>query len=305
MLSYSSQKRSICMEPDYVKLINIKPVLSDYIRESQFLIRKSPVPDAKSVHDIRVLMKKSRAVMRLISSQVDKEFYERQYQAFREVGLRTCSWRDTSVHRKMLKNLKKRYPDLFSDLSDNKELEVLIKKPPAKSEPSPIVFNEIEALYTILSKAGYRVRFENLNNLNPKILINDLEKTYRSVTEIYLECRNNLKLSKMHEFRKRAKDFLYQLYFFRPLNPSTIKSLEKKLDYLTQNLGKYNDFSQLIKNLNYKYRKGAASSGLDEFILIIREEQDKYLSNVWLAARKIFSPGQLLINMLGFRILMI
>jgi predicted metal-dependent enzyme (double-stranded beta helix superfamily) len=49
------------MELDYVKLKEIKPVLAGYIRESQLLLKKSAVPDEKTVHDVRVLMKKSRA----------------------------------------------------------------------------------------------------------------------------------------------------------------------------------------------------------------------------------------------------
>ena len=54
------------MELDYVKLKEIKPALAGYIRESQTLMKKSIVPDDNVVHDVRVLMKKSRAALRLI-----------------------------------------------------------------------------------------------------------------------------------------------------------------------------------------------------------------------------------------------
>jgi hypothetical protein len=57
------------MEPDYVKLKEIKPVLSGYIRASQALLKRSVLPDEKSIHDIRVLMKKSRALVQLTLSQ--------------------------------------------------------------------------------------------------------------------------------------------------------------------------------------------------------------------------------------------
>ena len=78
-----------------------------------------------------------------------------------------------------------------------------------------------------------------MNKIDPQLLLRELEQTYGIVVDIYLTCRNNLRPDKLHEFRKKAKDFLYQLYFFRPLNPSAIKALEKKLDNLTQNLGRY------------------------------------------------------------------
>lgn len=293
------------MDPDFVKLRDIKPVLSAYVNEAHQLLTKAKIPDDRTVHDVRVLMKKSRAVMKLLASQVDDDFYRKQYDAFREVGLKTRTWRDTSVHRKTLKDLKKKYPEVFSGLSANKEINPLVQMQESAEEPHPGMTDEVQVISDLLNRTGYRIRFQTLNKLDPKILINDLEETHRIVTDRYLDSRNNLKPAKIHEFRKRAKDFLYQLYFFRPLNPSVIKSVEKKLDNLTRNLGKYNDLAQLIISLDYKYKSESANPDLDKLIVLVREEQDRCLSKVWPAARRIFSPGQRLINLLGFRILMI
>jgi len=48
--------RILQMELDYVKLKEIKPALAGYIRECQTLLKKSVIPDEKTVHDVRVLM---------------------------------------------------------------------------------------------------------------------------------------------------------------------------------------------------------------------------------------------------------
>ena len=293
------------MELDFVKLKEIKPVLSGYIRETQALVKQAAVPDEKAIHDVRVLMKKSRAVMKLIASQTDKESFNREYLTFREVGRITRSWRETSVHRKTLKELKKDYPEVFTLLGANEKLESLMKKPEISEEPVTDLEDDLENIHEILNKAGFRVRFRNMNNFDAKILLNELDKTYNEVVDKYLVCRNSLKPSTIHRFRRRAKDFLYQLYFFRPLNPSIVKGLEKKLDIMTQNLGKFNDLAQLIETLEYKYSGIASQPVLDELILLIRDQQDKYLSKVWPTAYKVFCPGQKLVNLLGFRILMI
>ena len=92
------------MELDYVKLKEIKPVLAGYIRESQLLLSKTAVPDDNAVHDVRVLMKKSRAALKLAAPQMDKELTDRDMVSLREVGRIMCSWRETSVHRKTLKS---------------------------------------------------------------------------------------------------------------------------------------------------------------------------------------------------------
>lgn len=293
------------MELDFVKLKEIKPVLAGYIREAQSLLSQSPVPDEKVVHDVRVLMKKCRSVMKLINSHIDKESYARDYNDFREVGRIMRLWRETSVHRKTLKELKREHPKIFSKLHDNHKLEALMRKPETTNLPSPDIKKDFEKIDEILNKAGFRVRFMKLDDIDPKLLIKELDNTYKIITDKYLISRNITKPSNLHLFRKRTKDLLYQLYFFRPLNPTVIKALEKRLDTLTQNLGKYNDLAQLISTLEYKYSGSANSPALDELILFIREEQDKYLARVWPSAYKIFCPGQKLVNTLGFRLLMI
>jgi CHAD domain-containing protein len=293
------------MEPEYVKLREIKPALTGYIRRALLLLHRSAIPDEKAVHDVRVLMKKSRAVMKLISDQVEKESIERDYNAFREVGRIMSTWRETSVHRKVLKDIKKNHQELFSALAGNQKLETLLIKAELPQEPGPELKEMLEALDEHLSKAGYRLRFQPMNNFDPKLLLNGLDKSYRDIVDTYLKCRHKPVPANVHNFRKKVKEFLYQLWFFRPLNPVVVKALEKRLDSLTQNLGKLNDLSVLLDTLDYKYSGPGNDIAMDELALIIRAEQDKYLLKVWPQAFKIFSPGKNLVNMLGFKILII
>jgi CHAD domain-containing protein len=290
---------------DYVKLKDIKPALYGYIRESKSMLALSAIADEKVVHDVRVLMKKSRASMRLIRTQMDVESYSREYLTFREVGRKMRSWRETSVHRKILKEFKKKYPDIISRLEDNEKIGILMKKPESHQDTPTEIKEYLPQISDLLNKSGYRIRFQSMNNLDPKLLLKELEKTYIQVTDCYITARNNPKTTNLHVFRKRAKDFLYQLYFFRPLKPPVIKALEKKLDTLTQNLGRCNDLAVLVNELGYKYSVTDNSPAMDELIIVIRGEQDKYLSKVWPIAYKVFCPGQNLMNVLGFKLLVI
>lgn len=291
------------MESDYIRLKAIKPALAGYIRESQALMKKADFPDDKSVHDVRVLMKKARAVLRLVVKQIDSEFVEREILAAREVGRIMSSWRNTPVFRKILKDLKKKHPDLFIKLEDNEKLSVIMKKHDPDLNDNDK--NRLLQIDEILKKTGFRLRFEPMNNIDPRLILKELEVTYNHVGNYYLICRNNPKRSSLHLFRKRSKDFLYQLWFFRSLNPPIIKELEKKLDIIAQNLGKYNDYAQLLKAIGYSYEYTANAPALDELAVLIKAEQDKYLAKVWPPAYKIFCPGQRLENVLGFKLLVI
>ena len=293
------------MELDYVKLKELKPAVAGYIRESQTLLKRAPVPYEKAVHDIRVLMKKSRAVLKLASPQIDDPFFERDITDLREVGRMLCSQRETSVQRKILKEFRKEYPEIFSGLRENEILTQLLEKHEPVQEPSAEIVAALEQIDSLLNKTAYRIRFQTMTKIDPQLLIKELERTYLDIVGAYLNCRNNPKQEMLHKFRKKSKDFLYQLYIFRPLNPSVIKDLEKKLDSMTQNLGRYNDIAQIIKYLDYHYKNRSNPTAMDELIIKFRDAQDRYLSRVWPTAYKIFCPGQIFVNVLGFKLLVI
>lgn len=293
------------MELDYVKLKPIKPALSGYIRESQILLKQSVIPDEKTVHDIRVLMKKSRALLKLSATQLDKVNLNRDMSSLREVGRVLSSQRETSVQRKILREFRKENPDIFSRLIDNVALTALLEKPVPVAEPSADMKSALERIDDLLNRTGYRIRFQTMNMMDPQQLIKELEQTYIRVVDIYLSCRNSPKPAMLHRFRKKSKDFLFQLNIFRPLNPAVVKTLEKKLDSMTQNLGKFNDLVQMINVLGYNYKEGANLPAMDELVVKFREAQDRYLSRVWPPAYQIFCPGQKLVNLLGFKLLLI
>ena len=125
------------MEPDYVKLKQIKPALTGYIRESQLLLKQSELPDENTIHDVRVLMKKSSALLKLVSTRrLTDEFHERDIDALREIGKIMSSWRETSVQRKTLKDFRKKFPEIFSQLTGNQILNSMLEKQALEAEPS-------------------------------------------------------------------------------------------------------------------------------------------------------------------------
>jgi CHAD domain-containing protein len=293
------------MVTDTVRLKDIKPVLSGYISDSRAMLNPSTIPGDEAVHDIRVLMKRSRAVIRLLSNHLDDESCQREYTACREAGRILGTWRDHSIHRKTLKYFKKENPEIFSAIEENGKIKELLKKYEPPAEVPSDVKADIEKINDILSKSAFRLRFYTLDKLDPQVLLKELEKSYKAAADTYLKCRNNSKPELIHELRKKSKDFLYQLWFFRPLNPEVVKSLEKKLDALTQNLGKYNDLTHLLEAMEYKYDNPENPPEMNELSVIIRNRQDEYLEKVWPQAFRIFCPGQKLVNLLGFKLLVI
>ncbi len=100
-----------------------------------------------------------------------KKLSDRDYEAFRETGRVLSSWRETSVHRKTLKDLKKNHTRLFASLQGNEKLEALMKKSVVPSEPSPEIKSDLLKIEALLNKAGFRLRFQKMDNIDPKVLL--------------------------------------------------------------------------------------------------------------------------------------
>lgn len=283
---------------EQVKRADIKASMLEYISGSLILLSQKPLPDGNAIHDIRVMMKKQRAAVRLVKPVLEEAVYRREYLAGRETGRILSSWRESNVMRKCMKALRKDHHELFTKLWDNETVQNLLRKPYATWEQAGVQAGTVRQVTEQLTKARYRLRFLTLNEPDYRLLLGELEQSYISAAGAYLDCRNNPKPRLLHEFRKKSKTLMYQLDFFRYLNPPAVKSLEKRLDTMTRNLGKYNDLDQIFGMLGYKYRDSANSDVNDELAIVIKDRQDSYLVKVWPAAYRIFTPGKKLQDLL-------
>lgn len=278
---------------------DIKSSVMCHITDSLGLLSQQPLPDDSAVHDIRVMMKKHRAAIRLARPLLDEAVYQREYLAGRETGRILSTWRETAVLRKTLKALKKNNPGLFLRLWDNEQIQSLMRKPFSSWEEAGERAKAVSEVTDQLNRSKYRLRFIGLREPDYRILLAELERSYVSAAGAYLKCRNNPKSPLLHEFRKKAKTLMYQLVYFRHLNASVVKSLEKKLEVMTQNLGRYNDLAQIMALTGYRYGSAGNSEVADELAIVIRDRQDGCLMKVWPVAYLLFSPGKKLQDLLG------
>lgn len=140
------------------------------------------------------------------------------------------SWRESSVNRKLLRGYKKKYPDIFADLEGNEKIEALMAAVAKDNVPGQNTGKELEKIISLLHKSLYRIRFHRLEEESDGQLFSGFTVSYEIVSAYYMNARFNPKSSNLHNFRKKTKDFLYQLFYFREPDPQSVRRLEKKLN---------------------------------------------------------------------------
>lgn len=278
---------------------DIKLSMAGWFSGSLELLAGQPVPGDEAIHDVRVLMKKHRAAVKLVKHLLDDDVYRREYGAARETGRMLASWRESAVLRKTVRGLKRDNPELFVRLHDNEKIQRLLRKPYSTWDEAGVKTKTVSEVADRLRKAQYRLRFLSLKEPDMRQLVEGLEESHEAAAAAYLACRNKPAPGLLHEFRKKSKTFMYQLVFFRHLDQPAVKQIEKKLNTMTQNLGRYNDLVQVMMHTEYRFGAAGNTDTDDELAVVIRDRQDKYLQKVWPVAYRIFAPGRKLQDLLG------
>ena len=290
-------------EPD-VSIRAVKPAMTRYLLRSALLLGQQLLPGDEAVHDVRVYMKRLRATLKLVKPCLDERSYRREYDAARNAGLLLADWRDTAVLRSTMKTLKKESPELFDLLSSEPKASGLFAGADLSWEEAAARKKRAAGLAEQMKKAAGRIRFLSLADPDPSLMAGSLEESYREACRAYITCRNRPKPRLIHDFRKKSKTFLYQLRYFRPLNPPAVKSIETKIDRLTEVLGRYNDLGEVIRVTGYVFGEPGNTPVMDLLWVLVKDMQDRQLLKVWVISRDIFRPGSSLRDLLPFLPLM-
>ncbi|MFZ4775024.1 MAG: CHAD domain-containing protein [Terrimicrobiaceae bacterium] len=198
-------------------------------------IRALPERPEDRVHDIRVRMKKFRAVLRLAESGLTKQSFLKADKMARTLKDHFGSARDQDVQR-----------ELLLDLLEKKEaIEAAAAIGLSKKDHKTLDHQEPSARELCGNLAALVSRFD-LQGLTREDLLSAWTGSYRNSCRAMRACRKGRKDDFLfHEWRKRVKEFLYQsLAIGAPCD-----SFASRADKLSSVLGSHHDLSILSGRL--------------------------------------------------------
>jgi CHAD domain-containing protein len=266
---------------------HLRRELQALLAESEMLIPAVGCPSPVAIHDIRVNMKRCRAILKLLRASPDAVYYSRENIAMRDISALFSSSREADVLKKTLKYMGRKYPDTFS----RKLIEWFMSS--ADEQSAGIMDEDHRATMAKdasgrLIRAWYRIGFLNLRLVNRELLLDGLLNSFIRAEENYHSSMISESPTQVHELRKRVKDLLYQVRFFSDYNPDHFGKLYNELDCLASSLGKCNDLA-VAYTFTAESRNTGSIKGIEAAAELLESERKTLFREALPVASHIFS----------------
>ena len=254
-----------------------------------FVARGGAEPDDTRVHALRKHLKKARAVLQLLRSEVGRVTFRRQDRRLRDAGRLTTEIRDAEVRLQTMRQLEdamRRHDASYRKIEQLLALEL---------ENFAAAFSGWEkAAISLLKRARRGNRKRPLARYRRKQLRRAVQRTYRSGRKAVAAVRAEPSTATAHELRKQVKLLGYQLRVLRPLNRLVIGAASDELTQLGHLLGRVHDLSFLADRLRCERGESHWGKQDEELLAVIEESQVELQENGTKMAERFFAerPSQ-------------
>lgn len=253
----------------------------------EVLANEGPL-DAKSVHEIRRNVKRIRALLQLVRSDMKSQAAEWD-QALQSVNRSLSAARDLEIclqtARDLSSNASASQRSVLNRLSDElaqRQAVVLRADDPAVLRP------ELSAqLETV--KAGFLAWQPSQSGF--RLIKPALRKMSKQARKIIQALREHATSEKLHSLRKVVKLRLYWLETFEPIWPRGLGAERNMVDSLSDRLGKHHDLEVLIERLHDSEVAGdeAMHDALQRVVHRLKRRQHKLERQSLKMARRLFA----------------
>jgi CHAD domain-containing protein len=256
----------------------IRRVAAEQLEDALANLRDPGGDRGRAVHEARKDLKKTRAVLRLVRSQLGNDRYRAENRRLRDAGRRLSQVRDADVKLATVAALGERFgaerPSRTTDVLSGalrRELEELAA--PGSVAAGDAAQETIAALDASLAAVAQWP----LKRRGWKLIKRDLERSYERGRRAFRDTVANPTPERVHEWRKRAKDLWYHLRLIQGCWPELIGELAGAAHELSDLLGDHHDLEVLAADV--RARAGLADADDERAVLLelIGRRQDELL----------------------------
>jgi CHAD domain-containing protein len=201
--------------------------------------------DATSVHRGRVAIKKTRAAVRLIGGALTGQELARQQARLRLLARTLATARDAAARAATLDQLKERFSDELPDAALASSRRQVERGQREQEVDETARYGRLLPVAT----ATWQVLELWSSLVTPRLLRRGLSASLDLADGAFRRARKKATAARLHRWRKRVKDLLYQCQLVRALGGSVPKRFESACAALAETLGAINDLGLLRGDL--------------------------------------------------------
>lgn len=253
---------------------SIRRIACEEIQAAIAVSKRARSVKGSPVHQTRKHLKKARAALGLLATEVSPDRFRSEDRRLRNVGRLISDIRDAEVRLQTVKQLRKD-SNLPRSQSFVETEELLAFE--LDSFLAAFAGWQDEAVST-LRRAQAAIAQWHLHKLTRKQVCRMVRATYRSGQRALKRAQKKGSPKRFHELRRRAKELWYQLRLLRPLQPAVLGELSRDLKTLGEHLGHAHDLCFVAERLQFIARGSARKRGRRALEAVIDTREEDLLS---------------------------
>ena len=245
---------------------------------------------AGSTHRARKRLKKLRAVLRLVRSNVHPAVFDRENVMFRDIGRRLAAVRDADLLVDVLKELRpSRARDAAFAAAVSRALQHRRSVHRQFFEQAATVANLRESLSDGRSRLGDWIN----SDLNRRTILKGMRRSYQRAGESFEAARRSHSDETWHEWRKRSKDVWYHLRLLEAAWPPVFGAAIAQFGDLSDHLGDDHDLVVIGHRLTELAPEKASARELSRLRGLIARRREKLQADARKGGERLFAekPG--------------
>ncbi|WP_035985486.1 CHAD domain-containing protein [Leptolyngbya sp. KIOST-1] len=225
---------------------NVHRILSEQLDKAiQQLSEEFYDTPGQAVHSARKHLKKGRTVLRLVQKSIDKETYQREKNALRDLGRSLSLARDSEVYQHTLDDLLDTYGLTLDTNGFARLRRSLVDLHQIRLNALTDRDNPMDAIVSDLKDSRAHLNQLALSKTGWKALAKNLRQIYHQGQERYHTAYDDGDDDAFHDWRKRVKDLWHVTCLLKPMWPPVMSAFETELHHLAQDLGSGHDIAAL------------------------------------------------------------
>ena len=219
----------------------LRRIVDELIKSAIARIKRPSTDREEDLHQVRLAIKRLRAILRLLRPLVSKTFFKRENARLRSAARRLARLRDLAVARRTLEQVTGKLASHSQDVAIQEVFESFLAQTPASSHYEKDRENALRLAARALAQTHRAFHALPLPDRDWKTIEPGLKKLYRQNQTWMKRALSSDKDEDFHEWRKRVKYYFYLLKMLTPMWPSRLGKTVKHLDRLQDKLGKDHD----------------------------------------------------------------